>query len=111
LQNPDNFEYKGPEIWGPCQKEAFEGLKDKLYTTPVLAYPNFELPFILTTDASKLAVAAVLSQVQDGVDRPIAYASRQMNRAEQAYNASESEMLALVWAKNFSFATSTTRNS
>jgi len=84
--------------WGPSQREAFEGLKDKLCTTPVLAYPNFELPFILTTDASKLAVAAVLSQVQDDVERPIAYASRQMNKAEHAYSASESEMLALVWA-------------
>ena len=40
--------------WGPSQREAFEGLKDKLCTTPVLAYPNFELPFILTTDVSKL---------------------------------------------------------
>jgi len=63
-----------------------------------LAYPNFDLPFILTTDASKVAVAAILSQEQDGIERPIAYASRQMNRAEQAYSASESEMLALVWA-------------
>jgi len=84
--------------WGPSQKEAFEGLKGKLCTTPVLAYPNFELPFILTIDSSKLAVAAVLSQVQDAVERPIAYASRQLNRAEQSYSASESEMLALVRA-------------
>ena len=82
--------------WGPSQKEVFEGLKNKLYTTPVLAYPNFELPFILTVDASKLSVAAFLSQVQDAVERPIAYASRQLNRAEQSYSASESEMLALV---------------
>jgi len=87
--------------WGPSQKEAFEGLKDKLCTTPALAYPNFELPFILTTDASKLTVAAILSQVQDGVERPIAYASRQLNRAEQLYSASELEMLALVWATKF----------
>jgi len=86
---------------GPSQKEAFEGLKDMLCTTPVLAHPNFELPFILTTDASKLAVAAVLSQVQDVVERPIPYASRQMKRAEQAYSASESEMLAVVWATKF----------
>jgi hypothetical protein len=35
-------------------------------STPVFAYPNFELPFILTTDASKTAIAALLSQVQDG---------------------------------------------
>ena len=48
-------------------------IKDKLCTAPVLAYPNFDLPFILTTDASKVAVAAILSQVQSGVERPIAY--------------------------------------
>jgi len=36
-------------------------MKDRLRTTPVLAYPNFELPFILTTDASKVAIAAILS--------------------------------------------------
>jgi len=67
----------------------------------VLAYPNFELPFILTTDASKVAVAAILSQVQDGVENPIAYASRQLNKAEQSYAASEIEMLALVWATKY----------
>jgi len=48
-------------IWGPSQHEAFKRMKDRLCNTPVLAYPNFELQFILTTDASQLAVAAVLS--------------------------------------------------
>jgi len=62
---------------------------------------DFSQPFILTTDASKVAVAAILSQVQDVVIRPIAYARRQMNKAEQAYSASESEMLALVWAVKY----------
>jgi hypothetical protein len=52
----------------------------------------------LTTDASKVAVAAILSQVQDGVKSPIAYTSRQMNMAEQNYTASEAEMLALTRA-------------
>ena len=67
-------------IWGPSQ-QVFEELKYRLSTTPVLAYPNFELPFILTTDASKVAAAAILSQVQDGVERPIAYASRQLKQS------------------------------
>jgi hypothetical protein len=67
----------------------------------VLAYANFKLPFILTTDASKVAIAAILSQVQDGVERPIAYASRQLNSAEQAYTASQIEMLALVWTTKY----------
>ena len=72
-----------------------------LCTSPVLAYPNFNLPFILTTDASKHAVAAVLSQVQDGAERPIAYASRQMNTAVRIYSATEAEMLALIWAAKY----------
>jgi len=76
-------------------------MKDRLCATPVLAYPNFELPFILTTDASKMAIGAILSQVQDGKERPIAYASRQLNTAEQNYTVSEKEMLALVWATRY----------
>ena len=62
----------------------------------MLTCPNFELPFILTTDVSKVAVAAILSQVQDEVEKPIAYASRQINKAEQSYAASDIELLALV---------------
>jgi hypothetical protein len=47
----------------PKQHEAFLSLKERLCTTPVLACPNFKLPFVLTTDASKAAIAGVLSQV------------------------------------------------
>jgi hypothetical protein len=39
------------------------------------------LPCILTTDASKVAIAAILSQVKDGMEKPITFASRQINRA------------------------------
>ena len=74
-----NLEFFG----GPSQQEAFRDLKDKLCTTPVLTYPDFSLPFILTTGASKIAVAAILSYVQDGIEWPIAYASRQMNKASK----------------------------
>jgi hypothetical protein len=64
-------------------------------------YPNFKLPFILTTDASKVVIDAILLQVQDGKERPIAYASRQLNTAEPNYTVSEQEMLALVWATKY----------
>ena len=76
-------------------------VKYKLCTTPVLAYPDFSQTFILTTDANKLAVAAVLSQVREGIERPIAYCSRQMNKAEKSYAASEAEMLVLVCAAKY----------
>jgi hypothetical protein len=68
--------------WGPGQHEAFENFKDKLCTTPMPAYPNFKLPFILTTDTSKFAVTAILSQVQDELENAIAFTSRQTNNAE-----------------------------
>jgi len=71
-----------PFTCGTNQQEAFTSLKDKLCTTAVLAFPDFSLPFILTTDASKTALGAILSQVQKGEERPNAYASRQTNRAE-----------------------------
>jgi hypothetical protein len=64
----------------------------------MLAYPNFDKQLILTTDASKISVAAILFQVHDGIEWHIAYASRPMNKVEQHYSASEAEMLALIWA-------------
>jgi hypothetical protein len=81
---------------GPQQQEAFQS-KDRLCAAPVLAYLNFSQPFTLTTDPSKRALGAILSQVQDRLERPLASASRQTNTAEQSYTTSELEMLALVW--------------
>ena len=48
-----------------------------------------------------MTIAAILWQVQDEKERPIAYASRQLNTAEQNYTVSEQEMLALVWATRY----------
>lgn len=76
-------------------------MKERLCTAPVLAYPNFKLTFILTTNASKTALGAILSQVQDGAEKPLAYASRQTNTAVQGYYANELELLALAWAKKY----------
>jgi len=85
-------------VWLEQQQAAFEALKAALSSEQVLAYPNFDSQFILTTDASQTAVAAILSQTQDGVERPISFASRKLNPAESRYSASELEMLAVSWA-------------
>jgi hypothetical protein len=82
--------------WGERQQNAFARLKGVLCSDTVLAYPDFSKQFILTTDASKIAVAAILSQVQNDAERPISYGSRQLNQAERNYSASELEMLALL---------------
>jgi LDH2 family malate/lactate/ureidoglycolate dehydrogenase len=53
---------------GPKQQEPFKGMKDRLCTAPILAYPNFQLPYILNTDVSRTALGAILSQVQGGIE-------------------------------------------
>jgi hypothetical protein len=63
-------------------ESAFRQLKLQLCKTPVLAYPDFTKPFRLKTDASDTALGAILSQVQNGLERPLAYVSRQLNTAE-----------------------------
>jgi hypothetical protein len=84
--------------WSDRQQAALDNLKAELCSERVLTYPDFTQQFTLTTDASKVAIVAILSQVQEGVERHIAYASRQTKWAEQNYSASEAEMLALIWA-------------
>lgn len=91
-----------PFEWSTECQRAFEMLKQKLVDAPVLQYPDFGRPFILTTDASQFAIGSFLSQGTPGQDRPIAYASRTLNKAEQAYSTTEKELLSIVWAvKNF----------
>ena len=64
--------------WTQTEAAAFEGLKKKLCTAPVLAYPDFTLGFRLKTNARAEAVGAVLCQLHSGVEKPIACASRKL---------------------------------
>lgn len=77
---------------------SFETLKELLTSADVLAFPDFEEGFNLTTDASDYAIGAVLSQGEHGKERPVAYISRSLNRTEENYATNEKEMLAIVWA-------------
>ncbi|KAL4104594.1 hypothetical protein QTP88_019888 [Uroleucon formosanum] len=85
-----------PFEWSTECQRAFEMLKEKLVEAPVLRYPDFERPFILTTDASQFVIGSILSQGTWGQDRPIAYASRTLNKAEQAYSTTEKELLSIL---------------
>lgn len=69
-----------------------------LTNDPILQYPDFTKEFLLTTDASNVAIGAVLSQGPIGSDKPIAYASRTLNSSELNYSTIEKELLAIVWA-------------
>ena len=84
--------------WAPVQDTAFEILKDRLTSAPVLGYPNVSTPFELHTDTSLKGLEAVLYQEQDGAKRVIAYASRGLSKSERNYPAHKLEFLALKWA-------------
>ena len=85
-----------PFIWTPQCQSAFDQLKDALTGASVLALPNDEGQFILDTDASDKAIGAVLSQIQNGEERPICYASQLYDKDQQNYNVTRKELLALV---------------
>ena len=77
--------------WGDEQTEAFEKLKLALVSTPVLARPDFSLPFMVQTDASNMAIGAVLTQMHEDGEHPVVYISRALTAQEQNYSATERE--------------------
>lgn len=94
---------KGSKINPTDQKyvDCFEHCKTLLTNDPILQYPDFSKEFLLTTDASNVAIGAVLSQGNIGSDKPIAYASRTLNSSELNYSTIEKELLAIVWATKY----------
>jgi len=95
LKRDANFE------WAEAQENAFQHLKAKLVSCPILQYPDFSNEFVLTTDASNRGLGAVQSQGPVGKDLPVAYASRSLNSAETNYTTSEKELLAIVRATKY----------
>ena len=90
-------EKKAPFHWTKECDQSFCELKRRLVSAPILAYPQFDQQFILDTDASDFGIGAVLSQVQEGQERVIAYASRALTKPERRYSVTRREMLALVY--------------
>ncbi|GJP31213.1 hypothetical protein CLOM_g9897 [Closterium sp. NIES-68] len=84
--------------WGERQQAAFEALKNLLMSPPVLRIADPERPFEVITDASDVAIGAVLMQDFGNGLQPIAYKSLKMQSAERNYPVHDKEMLAIVHA-------------
>ena len=84
--------------WTSEHQKQFQALKTAIITAPVLAYPDYEKPFIIHTDASGFATGAVLLQDHGRGLQPLAYFSHSMNPAERNYPVHEQELLAVVLA-------------
>ncbi|GFU37431.1 retrovirus-related Pol polyprotein from transposon 297 [Trichonephila clavipes] len=82
--------------WSGEAQDSFDQIKRTLTEAPILQLPNFSEQFNLFTDASGVGIGAVLQQNQ----KPIAFASRTLNKAERNYTVTERECLAVIWALN-----------
>jgi transposase InsO family protein len=88
----DNYKFE----WTNRQHTSFITLKEALITAPVLRLPDFNLTFIVVTDASMVAVGGVLMQDDSDGERPIAFESKKLNDAESRYPVHEQELLAII---------------
>ena len=77
---------------------AFDNLKKKLTTAPIITAPDWSLSFELMCDASDYAVGAVLGQKKEKLFYVIHYASKVLNDAQSNYTTTEKELLAIVYA-------------
>lgn len=84
--------------WDDKCEYGFRRLIQAITSEPILQYPDFSKQFTLTCDASDFGIGSVLSQEVDGSELPIAFASRQLNKAERNYSVIEKELLAIVWS-------------
>ena len=95
-----SYDKKRSILWSPELQGIVDDVIDTLNSPPVMAYPDFDLPFILNCDASGYGLGAVLYQRQNEELRVISYASRTLTEAEQRYHlhSGKLEFLALKWS-------------
>jgi len=86
--------------WSSETQKSFDEIKSKFSSSPVLAYPDREIPFMVETDSSNFAIGAILSQTspKDNKVHPVAFYSRSLNQAERNYPIYDKELLAIVSA-------------
>lgn len=89
-----------PFKWSDECEHSFSTLKQKLISPQILQFPDYTKPFILITDASKVACGAVLAQCHDSFELPVAFASKAFTKGESNKSTIEQELTAIHWAVN-----------
>nr|XP_009763529.1 PREDICTED: uncharacterized protein LOC104215424 [Nicotiana sylvestris] len=109
---PPDISQRHSQFLGPCRLleknvpfkfddaclKAFEELKGRLVTAPIIIASDWEQPFELMCDASDIAIGAVLGQRRNKIFHSIYYTSKTLNPAQMNYTITEKAVLAMVWA-------------
>ena len=85
-------------FWSDECGRAFEELKQRFTSAPILRHYDSDLPYIIECDPSDFAIGAVLSQEFEGRLHPVAFYSRKMNKHEINYEIHDKELLAITAA-------------
>jgi hypothetical protein len=91
---------KVPFQWGEAEEKAFNQLKTMIAQDVMLAFPDENEPFTITTDSSEYAIGAVLSQKdpKTGIERPVMFLSKAVDKTQVNWHTPEKETYAIVYA-------------
>ena len=85
-------------LWTESCQQAFDELKNRLTSKPILALPDFNRPFVVHCDASLSHIGFALTQIQDDEREHVVYfGSRALTAAERNYTIGELEAMSLVY--------------
>lgn len=84
--------------WGGDQEKCFEEMKNALIKAPILAFFEPQDETILKADSSNYGIGSVLTQIKQGIEKPVAYLSRTLSKTERNWTTTEKELLAIVWS-------------
>lgn len=87
-----------PFIWDEGCERALNTIKQTLVSAPILACPDFNLPFYVETDASDYGLGAVLTQRHPDGERVVCYLSRALSKQEKRFSTTEKETLAILFS-------------
>ena len=76
-------------------------MKKALTSSPVLHFPDFNLPFYIQSDASDKGFGAVLGQMRNGSEVVVAYASKAIGSSQVNWSTIEKEAFAIVWSVKY----------
>ena len=84
--------------WTDEHQKSLDALKSALVDAVHLTFPKANCPYTITADASAHSIGACLNQVEDGINKPIAFFSRKLSETERRYSTFERELLAIFSA-------------